>query len=315
MDPLYVPDSNNFIGSSVDSLIVTDADYSKHTLVKSIEYTSEIDLLPGKSKNHITRESETTNAAEQEYHCVKEVTRKQNLNEEKIPIKNADHLWESSECGEHSVQKIGMEKHSRMYNYSQQTCGQNFSLQGTLNCHDEMSHGLKYICPKCPYKINRKDSLNKHIKRMHEISYDYECDICVKKFKTKDVLTKHKNLVHTEMQSINCDECDHVSKNLHALKEHKRIKHFKSEFFCKICKQYFRTQDNLEQHSKRHNMACPTCGKTITRYDNLKEHMRLHTNEKPNVCNVYGKAYAQKTGLSMQMKKHSGLLPKSSAVP
>lgn len=48
-------------------------------------------------------------------------------------------------------------------------CGRCYSRRGALIQHQRYECGIEpqFSCPMCPYKIKRKDSLNRHIRNMH----------------------------------------------------------------------------------------------------------------------------------------------------
>ena len=48
-------------------------------------------------------------------------------------------------------------------------CGRCYSRRGALIQHQRYECGVEpqFSCPMCPYKIKRKDSLNRHIRNMH----------------------------------------------------------------------------------------------------------------------------------------------------
>lgn len=56
--------------------------------------------------------------------------------------------------------------------------------------------------------------------------------------------------------------------------------------------------------SKEKRHPCPVCGKILCRKKYLKIHMRYHTGERPFICDVCGKAFADKSNYRKHVFGH-----------
>lgn len=53
---------------------------------------------------------------------------------------------------------------------------------------------LKFQCPRCPMKFTRRDSLEKHVKRLHQHETTaYECTTCGQTFNSLLLLRRHRH--------------------------------------------------------------------------------------------------------------------------
>lgn len=83
------------------------------------------------------------------------------------------------------------------------------------------------------------------------------------------------------------------------------------EFECKICKQRFIDEFELEQHCKSRRLAdrlykCCKCDKGFRDNTQLNVHSRKHTGEQPYACKVCGKKFSVNGNLSKHMRIHTG---------
>ena len=81
-----------------------------------------------------------------------------------------------------------------------------------------------YICNK---KMSRKDSIQIHIKQVHEDARPFQCSTCDEKFKLLGALTAHKKVVPKGIKPFHCDICQYKCASKRDLRIHKEKKHDK----------------------------------------------------------------------------------------
>ena len=81
-----------------------------------------------------------------------------------------------------------------------------------------------FVCTICNLSYSRKDSLNKHDKKVHEMKR-FKCDLCDKIYREKVNLSFHKRDVHN-IFSIKCSNCGIKVKTKRLLKIHMAVEHY-----------------------------------------------------------------------------------------
>ena len=67
------------------------------------------------------------------------------------------------------------------------------------------------------------DDLNKHVKRVHENTKEYQCNRCEKWFSTRGNLNFHIKTVHNLIKPFECDTCDRQFNDKRLLKKHVKM--------------------------------------------------------------------------------------------
>ncbi|OXA45042.1 PR domain zinc finger protein 5 [Folsomia candida] len=163
--------------------------------------------------------------------------------------------------------KLGMQleqhipTHTTEKPYNCATCGKSYALRGNMIRHEkthlQKSARDKLQCTVC-FATLLRDSLQGHIRVVHENRRNYPCTFCDKRFPKSSELKRHVDQKHAaNKEKIHtCDKCEY--------KSHSKV--------------------NLAWHVKRHNPVswreCYFCGKQFARFQELVKHCnRVHTLE------------------------------------
>lgn len=125
-------------------------------------------------------------------------------------------------------------------------------------------------CPQCSKLFSDLQSLNRHVKNVHERTKNFCCEICQRKFFTKYNLEQHL-LRHIRNPESQVKEIIVDTSN--------KSRPFK----CEECLSFFMTPGALRQHKTIHTGIRPYvcwCGVAFRRNDHLKNHVLTHSKKK-----------------------------------
>ncbi|XP_032675048.1 putative zinc finger protein 840 [Odontomachus brunneus] len=215
-DPLYIPYYKNFIGTSIDSPIVTDADDSKYKIeiIENFNLQEELnrdikkdhELSDNSYDNVLPRESiQNVSLSENSNTSVTDRPEAYDVNSGVIARVESESFSECTACHKRFKYKTDFEKH-RNLNYCLQChiCYQKFDLLEEFNLHIKTHRKfMSYDCYVCSYKTDTVKYLTEHMKSEQNTTDICKCVICTKTFKRLRSLKKHKETVHADnTQSI-----------------------------------------------------------------------------------------------------------------
>ena len=170
-------------------------------------------------------------------------------------------------------------------------CDEAFDLKIVLIKHLAHVHDVhqekSFVCQHCNRAFNGKECLKDHEIQNHpsqEIldSVACSCDVCEIKYDTPETLDDHMKVVHDGQRQRTCDRCPTTWHSHLSLKKHFAVTHRLLLHPCPECDKVMKLKGVLaqhmqEQHDNKKVFPCEHCGKSFTRRYCLKEHIaRIH---------------------------------------
>lgn len=98
-------------------------------------------------------------------------------------------------------------------------------------------------------KMEADDSLQTHLKTIHEGKRNLRCNLCEKQLTTKNSLNMHIKTSHVgEKKNYECEKCNKKFRNSSHLKAHFESIHLGKKYKCITCEKEFSCKCNLKQH-------------------------------------------------------------------
>ena len=129
-------------------------------------------------------------------------------------------------------------------------CGKTFTVKNTLQDHIKSIHDgvLEYKCDKCGREFGCRRNLVVHMKGVHEKLKNYVCHQCGQEFGYSQSLKTHMKRVHEKFKCL-CEICKKEFPSVTALRDHKQIVHDGvNKYECKICHKNFGCGSHLRRH-------------------------------------------------------------------
>ncbi|KAK9479870.1 hypothetical protein V1514DRAFT_326698 [Lipomyces japonicus] len=205
-------------------------------------------------------------------------------------------------------------------------CSDSYHDQSSLNAHvlDHMSTFAPYLqCEwdTCQFTTLDTNQLVSHVVHDHISSVPHVSSAAGSNIPetVKESISKEE---HDCQWIIGSDTiCSKVFSNTHDLSEHIIASHVgsrKQEYRCawhgcernhKPFNQRQKIIRHLQTHTHNRPFVCTICGRQFAEQIVLTQHLRVHSGERPYRCKVCGKRFAASTALSVHLRTHTGEKP------
>ena len=101
-----------------------------------------------------------------------------------------------------------------------------------FNMDIDQDHKLGNVCQICDVKFASKQNMERHVLEKHGNTDPEKCLQCSKTFTRKDSLELHiKNVHDKSLKSLKCEKCDKTFNKMSNLDRHRRDVHKKEKWF------------------------------------------------------------------------------------
>ncbi|XP_060524750.1 zinc finger protein 567-like [Cylas formicarius] len=198
------------------------------------------------------------------------------------------------------------------------SCGEIFHSKKKLAWHQETHDQKPKACTHCSEKFIHTASLNRHMKRAHNVDCSKDqmtaiCPICKGSFLKSSLDAHIRN--HSGQRPFTCLICNKDFTTKWNLKLHKwtHASRTQKPFKCNLCKAAFIRNTDYVAHMNSHKnvrpYTCNYCGAQFIRKYNCLRHVKEHENDKTYNCSVCGKSFHRSYYLKDHMRVHSGVRP------
>ena len=202
-------------------------------------------------------------------------------------INTVHHIHKCTDCEKHFLTEEGRDNHRAdvhkhpRFHCRVKRCDVYVHNIEELHRHRRNKHWSKFPfrCSLCPYVLETRESLEKHLERMHGIpaSKDdgtviYKCTKCVREFRAVSMFINHSS--EHSYNIYKCRECRWCFGMLARLHVHCRSTHDTMHHACDTCGTDFPNNQDLYHHVRKdHVILCHICHENFVSDSQLQEHM------------------------------------------
>ncbi|KAH3819565.1 zinc finger protein 761-like [Dreissena polymorpha] len=191
---------------------------------------------------------------------------------------------------------------------------QTVAKNNSRECKKEVSEKevKQLICQyeNCAYITKYAQRMEKHIKTVHETTFELQCNLC--QFETKEVRKYNAHMkTHFPGPPFKCDypRCTYSHEKIQTMLIH-RLVHTDDRPFTCDCGMRFRTNNTLIAHKKTHlgvkAYKCPECDVSFATRNTLNQHMVTHSDVRPYLCDLCGFSTKFQSHLIAHKRIHTG---------
>ena len=182
-------------------------------------------------------------------------------------------------------------------------------MKSILPSPETRTSDVPFSCPKCPYKSQEKEKLQRHLEH-HVYNGKYECQLCDYSVDQYNILKKHSKLHNRKMlqgnpsftMDVDADDEDSYDEPPVPSQSHSRLEvssdsksklqmehdlmtklklgNGQLRFKCSTCPYttYLRSEilEHRQGHITRNMYSCPLCNFSVNQFDMYHQHMRCH---------------------------------------
>ena len=191
--------------------------------------------------------------------------------------------------------------------YKCEKCGVTFSVQQTLQAHIKTVHNDKVeFCNYCQMSFKTTEDYYIHISSHHQGNENvYSCQYCDKVFTSSGDYKKHLSR-HTHKRPYMCGHCSKSFRDPGSLAKHERIHTGEQPYICGVCSRAFAEKSSLRKHARIHSgekpYKCDQCDKSFSISGNLQRHVLIHSGKRPFKCTICQKSFNNQSHLRRHIR-------------
>ncbi|XP_078037449.1 uncharacterized protein LOC144470323 [Augochlora pura] len=174
---------------------------------------------------------------------------------------------------------------------------------------------VRNMCRICEIVYNTPQSLNTHVRRVHE--KPYRCVHCHEAFVSKRAYKEHMK-THKLKTSVGCPFCQQRFKRMFSLRQHQIRVHstIEPKFVCDHCGKRFKLKSDMSLHIDKSHMKshgrmfkfschlCTICDKSYKYRNSFYRHVLTHAGMGPYHCDVCNADFEKKSSFLKHRKIH-----------